>query len=79
MTLRPGPYEHLKTDAVYTLVERLEGLGDPATLAFAWLFAQPGVTAVVVGPRSAEHLQPALRAEMHDVDPEVLGELLRDE
>jgi aryl-alcohol dehydrogenase-like predicted oxidoreductase len=79
MTLRPGPYEHLKTDAVYTLLERLEGLGDPATLAFAWLFAQPGVTAVVVGPRSAEHLQPALRAEMHDVDPEVLRELLRDE
>jgi aryl-alcohol dehydrogenase-like predicted oxidoreductase len=79
MTKRPEPYEHLRTDAVYDLVERMERLGDPATLAFAWLFAQRDVTAVVVGPRRPEHLQPALRAEMHDFDPEALGELLRDE
>jgi aryl-alcohol dehydrogenase-like predicted oxidoreductase len=79
MTLRPGPYEHLRTAAVYDLLERLERLGDPATLAFAWLLAQPAVTAVIVGPRRPEQLTPALRAEMHDVEPEALAELLRDE
>jgi aryl-alcohol dehydrogenase-like predicted oxidoreductase len=79
MTMRPEPYEHLKTDAVYDLLERMAEKGDPATLAFAWLFAQPGVTAVVVGPRRPEQLQPALRAEVHDFEPVDLGELLRDE
>jgi len=62
MTLRPEPYEHLRTDAVFDLLEELERRGDPATLAFAWLFEQPEVTAVVVGPRRPEHLQPALAA-----------------
>lgn len=62
MTLRPDPYEHLKTDAVYDLIEDLEARGDPATLAYAWLLEQPDVTAVVVGPRRPEHLAPALAA-----------------
>ncbi|MGH2936178.1 MAG: aldo/keto reductase [Gaiellaceae bacterium] len=62
MTLRPEPYEHLRADAVYDRLERLAELGDPATLAFGWLLAQPRVTAVVVGPRRPEHLQPALAA-----------------
>ena len=62
MTLRPEPYEHLRTAAVFDLLEDLERRGDPATLAFAWLLEQPGVTAVVVGPRRPEHLQPALAA-----------------
>jgi aryl-alcohol dehydrogenase-like predicted oxidoreductase len=60
MTMRPEPYEHLRTDAVYDGLERMAELGDPATLAFAWLFAQAAVTAVVVGPRRPEQLQPAL-------------------
>jgi aryl-alcohol dehydrogenase-like predicted oxidoreductase len=75
MTLRPQPYEHLRADAVYDALERLEQLGDPATLAFAWLFAQPDVTAVVVGPRRAEHLQPALAALDLRVDADALGAL----
>ena len=62
MTLRPDPYEHLKTDAVYDLIEDLESRGDPATLAYAWLLEQPGVTAIVVGPRRPEQLAPALAA-----------------
>ena len=60
MTLRPEPYAHLRNDAVYDLIQGLETVGDPATLAFAWLFAQPGVTAVVAGPRRPEQLRPAL-------------------
>src|SRR5262249_26806291 len=51
MTMRPEPYEHLRTDRVWDALERLEELGPPAQLAFAWLFAEPRVTAVVVGPR----------------------------
>jgi aryl-alcohol dehydrogenase-like predicted oxidoreductase len=61
MTLRSGPYEHLRTDAVYDALEQLERRGDPATLAFAWLLADERLS-VVVGPRRAEHLQPALSA-----------------
>jgi aryl-alcohol dehydrogenase-like predicted oxidoreductase len=75
MTLRPQPYEHLRTDAVYDALERLEQLGDPATLALAWLFAQPEVTAVVVGPRRPEQLQPALAALDATIDAEAIGAL----
>jgi aryl-alcohol dehydrogenase-like predicted oxidoreductase len=61
MTLRSAPYEHLRTDAVFDALEALERRGDPAALAFAWLLADERVS-VVVGPRCAEHLQPALAA-----------------
>jgi aryl-alcohol dehydrogenase-like predicted oxidoreductase len=62
MTKRPEPYRHLEADAVYDALERLAERGDPATLALAWLLAAPEVTAVVLGPRRAEHLEPALAA-----------------
>ena len=62
MTLRPEPYAHLRDDAVYDRLERLAELGDAATLALGWLLAQEPVTAVIVGPRRREHLQPALDA-----------------
>ena len=51
---------------------------DPATLAIAWLLAQPQVTAVVVGPRRPEHLEPALTALEHRLsqsDADELGAL----
>jgi aryl-alcohol dehydrogenase-like predicted oxidoreductase len=75
MTKRPGPYEHLRTDAVYDALEQLERLGDPATLALAWLYAQPDVTAVVIGPRRPEHLQPALAALDATIDPAAVSAL----
>jgi len=62
MTQRPEPYEHLRTDAVFDALERLQELGDPATLAFGWLLGEPRVTAVIVGPGRPEHLAPALAA-----------------
>jgi len=61
MTLRGDPYEHLRTDAVFDALEELERRGDPATLALAWLLADPDVS-VVIGPRRPEHLAPALAA-----------------
>ena len=62
MTLRPEPYEHLRTDETFDRLERLEAMGDPATLALAWLLSDPRVTAIVVGPRRPEQLAPALNA-----------------
>jgi aryl-alcohol dehydrogenase-like predicted oxidoreductase len=61
MTLRSGPYEHLRTAAVYDALEALERRGDPATLALAWLLAD-GRLSVVIGPRRPAQLEPALAA-----------------
>ncbi len=69
MTLRSGPYEHLRTDAVYDALEALERRGDPATLALAWLLADERVS-VVLGPRRPEHLRPGLAALESPLSPE---------
>ena len=84
MTMRPGPYEHLRTDAVFDGLEAFADEAaargvDSATLAFAWLLSSPDVTAVVVGPRRPAHLEPALRAlelELTDVERAQLAALL---
>jgi 1-deoxyxylulose-5-phosphate synthase len=75
MTMRPEPYEEFRTDRVYTALERLAELGPPAQLALAWLFSEPRVTAVVVGPRRAEHLDPALAALAQPLDEGTRDEL----
>jgi aryl-alcohol dehydrogenase-like predicted oxidoreductase len=67
MATRPEPYLHLDDDRIWdgldTLARAAAERGvDTATLALAWLLAQPEVTAVVVGPRRPEHLEPARRA-----------------
>jgi aryl-alcohol dehydrogenase-like predicted oxidoreductase len=67
MTMRPEPYEHLRTDEVF---DRLEGLEQEASergttmprLAVEWLLAKSLVTAVIVGPRRVEHLAAVLTA-----------------
>ena len=67
MTQRPGPYEHLRTDAVFDGLDRLaeeahtRGV-DMATLAFAWVLAHPGVSGAVCGPMRPEQLVPVLAA-----------------
>jgi len=75
MTLRPGPYEHLRVDAVHDRLERLAELGDPATLALGWLLADARVTAVVVGARRPEQLRPAFDALERPLDASEVGEL----
>jgi len=67
LALRPGPYEHLLTEETFAALARFgvaaqERGVTPATLALAWLLAQPAVTAVVIGPRKQEHIGVALRA-----------------
>ena len=83
MAMRPGPYEHLRRPETFTALDGLAEIAtrrgvDSATLSIAWLLAQPGVTAVVVGPRRPKHLEPALRALEHPLsaaDAEEVGAL----
>lgn len=74
MTLRPGPYEHLRRIEVFDALEALETEArergtTTATLALAWLLGQAQVTAIVAGPRRPEHLEPALAALQLDLSP----------
>ena len=67
LATRPGPYEHLLSEETFAKLARFAQAAaergvSPATLAIAWLLAQPAVTAVVVGPRRVEHLEPAVAA-----------------
>ena len=67
MTQRPGPYERLRTDAVFDALESFEAAAtdrgmSPAGLALAWCLSHPDLTAVVVGPRCPEHLDPVREA-----------------
>lgn len=62
--------------ANYELAERFRTLAGelgvhPATLAVAWVRAHPGVTAPLLGARSVEQLEPALRAEGFAMDDEL--------
>jgi aryl-alcohol dehydrogenase-like predicted oxidoreductase len=83
MAMRPGPYEHLRRPETFTALDRLADIAtrrgvDSATLAISWLFTQPWVTAVVVGPRRPKHLEPALSALEHPLtraDAEELANL----
>ena len=81
MAMRPAAYEHLRRPTTFTALDGLAEIAkrrgvDSATLAIAWLLAQPWVTAVVVGPRRPDHLEPALRALEHPLsaaDAEEVG------
>jgi aryl-alcohol dehydrogenase-like predicted oxidoreductase len=83
MTQRPGPYEHLRTDAVFAGLDRLREEAaardvDMATLAFAWVLAHPGVSGAVCGPMRPEHLEPVLAArdlELTEPDQQRIGGL----
>jgi aryl-alcohol dehydrogenase-like predicted oxidoreductase len=80
MTQRPEGYLKFDEEAVHRGLERLgtaaetRGLDLP-TLALAWLLADPRVTAVVLGPRRPEHLEPALAAADVRLSPAERDEL----
>jgi NDP-hexose C3-ketoreductase / dTDP-4-oxo-2-deoxy-alpha-D-pentos-2-ene 2,3-reductase len=48
---------------------------DPAETGLAWVLSRPGITAPVIGPRSLEQLEGALRALDHPLPDEVVTEL----
>ncbi len=67
MTLRPEPYAHLRNErtlaALRTFGERAKERGvSMAALAIAWVLSHPRTTAVILGPRRPEHLDPAEEA-----------------
>ena len=83
MTLRPEPYEEIATERTFDALEAFEAAArerdtDAATLALAWVLHNPLVTAVIVGPRRPEHLEPARRAlelRLSDAERAELGAL----
>ncbi len=83
MTMRPEPYERFDTEPVYRSLDALESAATArgvsmAGLALAWLLSHPGVTSIVVGPRTAQHLEPvreALAAGLSPQEHEEVGSL----
>lgn len=67
MTLRPEPYGKFLNEQTFNGLEALrthaaERHTDMAALALAWVLAHPLVTALIIGPRRAEHFEPARKA-----------------
>ncbi|MFJ8821394.1 aldo/keto reductase [Streptomyces sp. NPDC102467] len=70
----------LENSKVREQVQRYEDLLDkhgiePGEAALAWLLTRPGVTGPIVGPRTQEQLDSALRAVELELSEEVLTEL----
>jgi aryl-alcohol dehydrogenase-like predicted oxidoreductase len=67
MTQRPDGYRKYETDTVFAALDALEAQAQEhdvsmAGLALAWLLGVPELTAIVVGPTCAEHLDPVREA-----------------
>jgi len=67
MTMRPEPYAELENERTFDALEAFEAAAAergvaPATLAIAWILANPRVTALIAGPRRPEQLEPYLAA-----------------
>jgi aryl-alcohol dehydrogenase-like predicted oxidoreductase len=85
MTQRPQTYLRYANDETFDALEAFEREASErgvsmAGLALAWLLATPDVTAVVVGPTCAEHLEPvreALALELSPADRDRLRGLFR--
>jgi aryl-alcohol dehydrogenase-like predicted oxidoreductase len=80
MTLRPEPYAPYQADGVFDALESLERLAaeqgtSMAAMSLAWLLAQPGVTAIVIGPNRVEQITPALEAVQLTMSPDLLAHL----
>jgi len=83
LATRPEGYEHLLNDRTFASLERFAAAADergvaPATLALAWLLAQPAVRSIIIGARTQQHLGVALRAldvELSRAEAEALARL----
>ncbi|MGW0536002.1 aldo/keto reductase [Streptomyces sp. NPDC003032] len=67
------PEVRARVQAYEDLVDK-HGL-EPGEVALAWLLTRPGVTAPIVGPRTAEQLASALRAVELELSQELLDSL----
>jgi len=80
MTLRPEPYAHLPADATYRALDalseeaRVRGI-EMSALALAWALHHPQMTAVIIGPRRPDHVDPALAALSVKLSTEDAGRL----
>ncbi|MFE0254776.1 aldo/keto reductase [Streptomyces sp. NPDC059010] len=68
-----GPEVRAKLQAYEDLLDK-HGL-EPGEAALAWLLTRPGVTGPIVGPRTAEQLESALRAIELELSDELLAGL----
>jgi aryl-alcohol dehydrogenase-like predicted oxidoreductase len=80
MTMRPEPYAPYQADGVFNALEALEKLAaeqgtSMAAMSLAWLLAQPGITAIVIGPNRVEQMTPALEAMQLTILPDLLAHL----
>ncbi|MCC6665446.1 MAG: aldo/keto reductase [Polyangiaceae bacterium] len=71
---RYGAASNFEIAEAFTALARELG-HHPATLAIAWVAAQPGVTAPLIGARSLEQLEPCLAAANLSLDPETLAKI----
>jgi aryl-alcohol dehydrogenase-like predicted oxidoreductase len=80
MTMRPEPYAHLDTEAVYRGIESLEAAAAErgvhmASLALAWVLSHPQVAGAVVGPRRPAQLVVVADALQLELTPSERDEL----
>jgi 1-deoxyxylulose-5-phosphate synthase len=67
LATRPEGYEELLTDSTFAGLERFKAAAEergisPATLALGWVLARPGVSSVIIGARTQQHLGLAFQA-----------------
>jgi aryl-alcohol dehydrogenase-like predicted oxidoreductase len=83
MTMRPEPYKRFDSEPVYRSLDALEAAAakrdvSMGGLALAWLLSHPGVTSIVVGPRTPQHLEPvreALALDLSQAEHDEVGSL----
>jgi aryl-alcohol dehydrogenase-like predicted oxidoreductase len=85
MTLRPEPYQQFLNEQTFRNLKALRAYAAErgttmASLALAWLMAQPLVTAPIIGPRRLEHFEPVqqaleirLSADEHQTITKIMG------
>jgi hypothetical protein len=76
---RPGrrhPRQHRLRAQIQSYEDLLDKHGiEPGEAALAWLLTRPGITGPIVGPRTAEQLESALRAVELELSEELLTSL----
>ena len=85
MTLRPEPYQHLVSDAIFrglsAFAEQAQRRSvDMTALAIAWVLHHPRVNAAIIGPRTTAQLDAALAAPsvgLSGVDAVRIADLFR--